>query len=140
MSSGVEPLARLVLDTSAYSWMRSGHDEVLDWIAGADSILLPVTVLGELKGAFSVGRRTMENRTALNEFLGEPFVSLLPTTRSVARRYGDIYVSLRRAGTPIAINDVWIGAAAIDCGGHLLTFDRDFERISGLQATVLSTR
>ena len=32
---GTEPLQRLVLDTSAYSHMRNGHEQVLDLIANA---------------------------------------------------------------------------------------------------------
>jgi predicted nucleic acid-binding protein len=36
------------------------------------------------------------------------------------------------------VNDIWIAAAALDCGGRLLTFDKDFERIPGLPVTVLA--
>ena len=32
---------------------------------------------------------------------------------------------------------MWIAAATMECGGHLLTFDRDFERIPGLEHTLL---
>jgi tRNA(fMet)-specific endonuclease VapC len=54
-----------------------------------------------------------------------------------ARRYGELFARLRRAGSPVPINDVWIAAACLDCGGHLLTFDLCFERIPALVATVL---
>lgn len=49
-SSGVEPVARLVLDTSAYSNMRHGHETVLDFVSTARIVLLPLIVLGELEG------------------------------------------------------------------------------------------
>ena len=48
-SSGADPVSRLVLDTSAYSHMRAGHDIVLDMIAAAEIVLMPATVLGELE-------------------------------------------------------------------------------------------
>lgn len=134
---GVELGGRLVLDTSAYSHFRAGDERVLDFIAEAEVVFLPAIVLGELEAAFSLGRRERENRTLLAEFLAEPFVSILPVTPATARRYGQVFVELRRAGTPIPINDVWIAASTLDCGGHLLTFDKDFKAISSLDCTVL---
>ena len=77
-SSGAEPVARLVLDTSAYSRLRLGHDMVLDSVAAAEMVLLPATVLGELDAAFELGSREKENRVVLTEFLDEPFVSIVP--------------------------------------------------------------
>jgi tRNA(fMet)-specific endonuclease VapC len=137
-SSGGEPVRRLVLDTSAYSRMRAGDGRVLDLIAAAEIVFMPVTVLGELGAGFELGSRQRENRMILAEFLGEPFVAVLPTTPDVARRYGQIFAQLRRAGTPIPVNDIWIAATTIDCGGHLVTFDGDYEQIEPLDRTVLS--
>lgn len=56
---------------------------------------------------------------------------------SVARRYGQVFAQVRPAGTPIPVNDIWIAAATLDCGGHLFTFDRHFEKIEGLDLTLL---
>ena len=137
-SSGVDPARRLVLDTSAYSQLRAGHAGVLDLVASAEVVLIPTTVLGELEAGFELGSRVRENRIVLAEFLEEPFVGTLPTTREVAGRYGRLFAELRRAGTPVPINDVWIAAATVDCGGHLLTFDGDFRRILSRDCTVLS--
>lgn len=133
-----EAIRRLVFDTSTYSRMRVADDRVLDLLARAEVVLLPVTVLGELEAAFEYGARARENRVALAEFLDESFVSTLPTTIDVARRYGELFVELRRAGTPIPTNDVWIAAATVDCGGHLLTFDGHFEKVKGLKVTRLT--
>ena len=135
--SGVEGTGRLLLDTSAYSRFRAGDERVLDFIAAAEVVGLSTIVLGELEAAFSLGRRERENRTMLAEFLAEGFVSILPVTPDVARRYGRLFADLRRAGTPIPINDVWIAATTLDCGGHLLTFDGHFGRVGSLDCTVL---
>lgn len=130
-------MARLVMDTSAYSRMRAGHPELVTMLAAAEILLLPVTVLGELEGAFELGSGARANRLGLAEFLAEPFVTVLPTTPDVAYRYGQTYARQRRAGRPVPANDLWIAAATIDCGGHLVTFDQDFGRIDGLDCTVL---
>jgi tRNA(fMet)-specific endonuclease VapC len=136
-SSGVESIGNLVLDTSAYSRFRARHSLVADHIARAAVVLLPVTVLGELEAAFLLGTRTAENGAALTDFLAEQFVRVLEVTHEVAKTYGMLFAQLRRTGTPISVNDVWIAAATIESGGHLLTFDRDFDRIEGLPHTVL---
>lgn len=135
---GAETALRLVLDTSAYSHFRTGHPRVLDFIAAAEIVLLPTIVIGELEAGFILGRRERENRTLLAEFLSEPFVSALPVTPTVAHHYGRLFAGLRRAGTPIPINDIWIAATTLDCGGHLLTFDGDFNKLPFVDRTVLA--
>jgi tRNA(fMet)-specific endonuclease VapC len=139
MTSGskAERPARLVLDTSAYSRLRAGDERVQDLIAEAEAVLVPATVLGELWGAFELGSRMRENRVTLTEFLSEPFVSVVAVSAGVARQYGRVYAALRRAGTPIPVNDMWIAAAAIDQGACLLTFDHDFARVASLDHILL---
>ena len=137
IDSGGDVFDRLVLDTSAYSHFRAGHPRVLELLARAATVVIPATVLGELDAAFQLGRRDRENRLTLAEFLGESFVTVWPTTATVARHYGRVFAELKRAGTPIPVNDVWIAAACLDCNGQLVTFDSDFQRISGLEFTVL---
>jgi tRNA(fMet)-specific endonuclease VapC len=128
---------RIVLDTSAYSHFRGNHVEVVNRISAADIVYLPTIVLGELEVAFRQGRRTADNRAKLEAFLQEDFVGVLPVTSDVARRYGEIFVELRAAGTPIPVNDIWIAAATIDAGAELITFDSDFGRIARLSRTIL---
>jgi len=129
---------RIVLDTSAYSHFRGNHAEVVNRIAVADMVYLPTIVLGELEAAFRLGRRTGDNRARLEEFLHEDFVAVLPVTADVARRYGELFVELRVAGTPIPVNDIWIAAATIDAGAELITFDSDFGRIARLERTIVA--
>lgn len=135
--SSAERIARLVLDTSAYSKFRSGDTRVRDLIAEAESVMVPTPVLGELHGAFELGSRTRENRLALSDFLAEPFVQVIPVSETVARHYGRVFAALRRAGTPIPANDIWIAACAVDQGACLLTFDHDFAQVAGLDHIIL---
>ncbi|MEO6223512.1 MAG: type II toxin-antitoxin system VapC family toxin [Vicinamibacterales bacterium] len=139
MNSGArgERISRLVLDTSAYSRFRAGDTRVRDLIAEAETVLVPTPVLGELHGAFEMGSRTRENRVALSEFLAEPFVKVLSVDDTVARHYGRVYAGLRRAGSPIPANAMWIAACAIDQGACLLTFDPDFDCVAALDRLIL---
>lgn len=40
-----------------------------------------------------------------------------------------ITVFLKKAGTPVAVNDVWIAASAMQHGLPILTSDMDFQKI-----------
>ena len=137
-NSGTDHPSRLVLDTSAFSRFRAGHETVLELVAAAETILLPVTVVGELEAGFELGTRGRANRLALAEFMEEPFVSILPTTVEVARRYGLSFAELRRAGTPAPVNDIWIAAATWVSGACLVTFDQHFRKFAGLPCIVLA--
>lgn len=135
--SGAEVLpSRIVLDTSVYSHLRRGAAAAIDTVSRATLVFLPVTVLGELEAGFRGGSRYRENRRALEEFLREPSVQVLETTADVARLYGEAFASLKRAGTPIPVNDIWIAAATRGCGAHLITYDEDFSHVEGLPHTL----
>lgn len=138
-SSGSNVQARrLMLDTSAYSHLRAGHEGVLAWVGQAEVVYLSAVVLGELEAGFRLGNRFAENCHVLSEFLAEPFVMTLDVTAAVARRYGQVFAELRRSGTPIPVNDIWIAAHSLEIGAHLLTFDGDFEHVQGLEHVRLS--
>jgi len=132
------PAESVILDTSAYSHLRSGHPDVRSHLARSPLIYLPIIVIGELEAAFQQGTKLVENRGRLAELIDEPFVHIVGATRSAARRYGELIASLRRAGTPIPTNDIWIAAIASTLDGYLLTFDRDLERVPGIRCQVLA--
>jgi tRNA(fMet)-specific endonuclease VapC len=135
--SGAETLpSRIVLDTSLYSQARRGSRLALNAIVQAEIVFVPVTVLGELEAGFRLGSRYRENRRALDEFVREPYVRVLEVTADIARLYGEVFAALRAAGTPVPVNDIWIAATTLGCGGHLVSFDEAFARIEGLPLTV----
>jgi tRNA(fMet)-specific endonuclease VapC len=45
----------------------------------------------------------------------------------------EIKHALRKAGTPLPINDVWVAAHAVETGSVLVTFDAHFKEIKGLR-------
>lgn len=125
-------MRKVLLDTSAYSALLGGDEKVLDALAGASRVFMSIFVLGELWAGFSGGRRERENRDRLDAFLGKPSVGVIDATRDTAEIFGRVKDRLRRAGTPIPINDVWIAAHAVEHGAQIITYDRHFTCIPGL--------
>jgi len=106
-------------------------------MAAATTVLVPTIVLGELEAGFRLGSHEKMNRQALEEFLEEPFVKVVPVTRDASRTYGRIVHDLRKRDKPIPTNDIWIAACTISCGATLVTLDTDFRNVRGLSRLVL---
>ena len=134
------PASRVVLDTSAFTHLRGGDERVAKAVADARSVALSVVTLGEIEAGAQLGVRAADTRAALAGFLEAAFVSVLPITPDVARIYGRVFAELRRAGTPIGVNDIWIAASVLESGAQLVTFDADFRRVTGLDALILPVR
>ena len=120
---------KVLLDTSAYSALWRGDQAVLDVVRRSETIAMSAVVLGELHSGFRAGNRCAENIAQLAQFLGKPSVRILNVTEETALRYAEVDVYLRKKGRPIPRNDVWIAAAALEHGLHLLTLDVHFREI-----------
>lgn len=131
-------MSRYCLDTSAYSHFRRGSSYAVELIDAADWLGLPAITLGELRTGFLLGGRARENEADLQEFVDHPVVAELSVDGAVSRHFAEIVVELRRAGTPLPTNDIWIAATAAHHGALVLTYDRHFERIGRVGSVVLS--
>ncbi len=123
---------KVCLDTNAYSRLMLGHVPLKDLLESVDEILVPVTVLGELYAGFELGSRRQANCEQLAMFLSQPGVDRAVVDDGVAERYGSLVSQLSRAGTPIPTNDIWIAAAAMECGARLVSYDAHFASVPGL--------
>lgn len=129
---------RLCLDTSAYSHFKRGDPQVVDLIDRADWVGVPVVVLGELAVGFRQGKRRHDNQSALDDFLANPVVDVLPVEQDMTEIYTDIVLDLKKAGTPLPANDIWIAAVAVRHGATVLTYDQHFRSIGRVGATILT--
>ena len=59
--------------------------------------------------------------------------SVAVISRRTSRIYASLYASLKKAGTPIPTNDIWIAAVTIEYGGVLLTNDRHLLSVERLR-------
>ena len=126
-------MKKILLDTNAYSAFCGGDDAVLDQLGDADVVLMSIFVLGELYAGFRGGTRIESNRAGLRQFLTRPTVKILFATEETAEVFGGVKDGLRRQGTPLPINDVWIAAHALEAGATLVTFDGHFQKVKGLR-------
>ena len=120
---------KALLDTNALTALWGGDEGVLEALDRADQVLVSVVVLGELHTGFRGGLRLAQNLSRLAELLTKPTVSTLEISAETAEVYGRIKDRLRRSGTPIPINDVWLSAQAIVTGAVLVTFDDHFRSV-----------
>jgi tRNA(fMet)-specific endonuclease VapC len=90
-------------------------------------------MLGELYAGFAGGSRERENKAFLQRFLLKPPVKILNATSETAEVFGLVKSNLKKAGTPLPINDVWIAAHAIETGSVVVTYDAHFTVVSGLR-------
>lgn len=123
---------KLALDTNAYRLMMEGDAKAVSLARTADRLLLPVPVVAELRFGFLNGTRGRENEAHLVRFLDRPRVTVLGCDEETAVRYAELKLQLKRQGTPIPINDVWIAAVVLQHHATLFTRDSDFERIPQL--------
>jgi tRNA(fMet)-specific endonuclease VapC len=126
-------MKKILLDTNAYVSFLRGDEKVMAYLAQADSVYMSVFVLGELLAGFKAGGKEKSNKQLLERFLLKPTVSVLEATMETADIFGFIAASLRKSGTPIPINDVWIAAHSLETGSILVTYDDHFALVPGLR-------
>lgn len=123
----------ILLDTNAYTSLLSGDETVLDTISMAEVVYMSIFVLGELYAGFAGGTKKAENKEILHDFLMRSTVKILNATSETAAIFGFVKNNLRKAGTPIPINDVWIAAHVLESGSTLITYDTHFNMVPGLR-------
>ena len=123
---------KIVMDTNAYTGFVRGDSKIFECLQGADQIILPAPVVGELLYGFRGGSRAQRNRQQLNQFLARPVAHFAETNREVCERYALVFHQLKQKGKPIPTNDIWIAAHALALGADLLSSDRHFAAVDGL--------
>ncbi len=99
-------------------------------LAFADRVWIPSVVAGELIYGFMNGGSGRKNRAFFEEFLREPQVEIATVSLRTAQIYAELALYLKRQGTPIPTNDLWIAAQTHEVGGELATRDRHFDTLS----------
>lgn len=122
----------VALDTNAYSDFLRGVEGRVGIVRRATQIYLPLIVVGELRAGFAAGSREAENLTGLRHFLASPRVSVLSPDEVTTEHYARVFLQLRKQGTTIPTNDLWIAALALQHGVQLCTSDSHFRHVAGL--------
>ena len=97
----------------------------------AAQIAIPVVVLGEYRYGISHSRNRREYEEWLTEYLRN--FRILEVEERTTIPYGAVRSQLKKAGTPIPSNDVWIAALCRQHALPLLSRDRHFDLVPGIQ-------
>ena len=127
----------VVLDTNALICLFRGESEdVKRAVMGASRIVIPLAVFGEFMAGIEAanGRRQLE-ADLFEEFLSVPNTSVNRPSEVAANYYAKIFACLRRQGTPIPANDIWIAAETMEIGGRLVSLDGHFSNVPMLNCT-----
>ena len=122
---------RLILDTNALCAAAEEHSGVMGILGGAQQVALPVVVIGEYRYGIAQSRHRARYRQWLDGLIQDCIV--LNITEQTTHHYAAINGELRQAGKPIPTNDLWIAALCRQHGLPLLSHDRHFDVVSGIQ-------
>ena len=126
-------MKKILLDTSAYSQLMRGNNNVADYANEADIVYLSVFVIAELLTGFKGGSLEKRNLEIFNNFKDKPAVQIIEAAEETAEIFSEIKYKLKSAGTPIPINDLWIASNCFETGSVLITADKHFNLIQGLR-------
>ena len=91
-----------------------------------------------MKAGFYGGARQAHNEALLANLLARETVTILFASRETTEQYARLFVQLKRAGTPVPDNDLWIAAVAIEHDLALVTRDRHFDKLPQLRRAMAS--
>ena len=123
---------RVALDTNRLTDLFQGDAALADRLGECDEVWIPLIVLAEIKAGFYGGNQQHRNENLFRGVLAKPTVGVLLPARETAEHYARLFVQLKRAGTPIPDNDLWIAAMVLENDLQLITRDRHFERVPQL--------
>jgi tRNA(fMet)-specific endonuclease VapC len=122
---------RVALDTNRAIAVLNGAADAVNALAAISQIELPIAVIAELRYGAMNSQRAAENLALIEQLVAG--CGILNATLATAQVYGRVRSELRRRGTPIPENDVWIASACIEHDLPLWTDDHHFSAVTGLR-------
>ena len=120
----------MILDTNGLSALAEGDPRLEPILRRATQIAVPVIVLGEYRYGIQQSRERQRYEHWLVEYLSK--FRVLDVEEQTTTSYAAVRGELKRAGTPIPSNDVWIAALCRQHALPLLSRDRHFDLVPGL--------
>jgi tRNA(fMet)-specific endonuclease VapC len=120
----------VILDTNGLSALAEGEPGLESLLRRAAQVAIPVIVLGEYRYGISQSRNHIHYEQWLAEYL--PGFRILDVDERTTISYTAVRRELKKAGTPIPSNDVWIAALCCQHSLPLLSRNRHFDAVSGI--------
>jgi predicted nucleic acid-binding protein len=121
----------VILDTNGLSAVADGDPTIEPILRNAAQIAIPVIVLGEYRYGISQSRDRNRYEQWLSEYL--PKFRILDIDERTTISYASVRLELKKAGTPIPSNDVWIAALCRQHSLPVVSRDRHFDAVSGIK-------
>ncbi len=123
--------SKFLLDTNIITAWIKGEKNIADKVEKANAVYIPIIVLGELYYGASYSTHFQKNIGVIKKLTNRYKLLLLDEPASI--EYGKIKSSLRKKGSPIPENDIWIAAIALCHNLTLVTRDGHFNEVAGLK-------
>ena len=120
----------MILDTNGLSALAEGEPALESILAKASQVAIPVIVLGEYRYGISHSRYRKQYEQWLGKFLST--FRILEVDERTTVFYSRVRTQLKKAGTPIPSNDVWIAALCRQHSLPLVSRDRRFDFVAGI--------
>ena len=126
-------MKRYMLDTNTVSQLLKGHPNVTRRVVDVPMASLCISVITEGELLFGLAKRPGAKRlhTAVRELLRR--VVVMPWNSAIAERYGPLRAELERQGRALGALDLLIATHAFATNAVLVTNDRAFAQVVGLQ-------
>ena len=121
----------MILDTNALSAAADGDQGVLEVVAEAEQIAVPVIVLGEYRLGIAQSRRHKDYEEWLRAWVAA--VTVIDVDQETTYQYASIGLELKKIGKPIPSTDLWIAASCRQHSLPLLSRDRHFDFVPGIK-------
>lgn len=122
---------RYLLDTNIIIALLASDESVKEHLVSIEEVFLPSIAIGELYyGAYRSSRRD-ENVKRIDKLVKGNYI--LVCNARIAQEYGLIKSRLSEKGRPIPENDIWIAALASSNNLIVVTRDKHFKHVEGLQ-------
>ena len=121
----------MILDTNGLSAVADGDASLMPILRQATEIAVPVIVLGEYRYGVQQSREHQRYEQWLVDSL--PNYRILDVDQETTIYYATLRTELKKAGTPIPANDVWVAALCRQYKLPILSRDRHFDIVAGLR-------
>jgi tRNA(fMet)-specific endonuclease VapC len=122
----------VALDTNRYVDLCKGVAGTVALLEEAEAVMLPFVVLGELRAGFAHGRRPAESENILRRFVLKDGVHVPFADDQTTHHYASLFRQLRKQGTPIPTNDMWLAALVLQHNLVLHARDKHFDHLPQL--------
>ncbi|HEV3041004.1 MAG TPA: type II toxin-antitoxin system VapC family toxin [Candidatus Angelobacter sp.] len=121
----------MILDTNGLSAVADGDPALEPILRKAIQVAIPVVVLGEYRYGISQSRDRNRYQQWLSEYLSK--FRILDIDEGTTISYSAVRLELKKAGTPIPSNDVWIAALCRQHSLPVVSRDRHFDAVPGIR-------